>query len=135
MIFLPEHCELILAGLKTQTRRLVKSYEQLEAAQMIVAPYHRIRFIVGQTYAIQPGRGKRSIGRIRIMAIRQERLQDITAGACVREGVPRMSMANYERDAAYYWSSFAATWDQINRKGTRWADDPEVWVLTFEVVK
>jgi len=28
---------------------------------------------------------------------------------------------------------FEALWDSINtKKGTRWEDNPEVWVLTFE---
>jgi len=32
--------------------------------------------------------------------------------------------------------AFKALWDSINKKpGTRWADNVEVWVLTFEVAE
>jgi len=61
--------------------------------------------------------------RIRITAIRQERLQAITEADAKAEGVSSKG-------------EYAKLWNRINkRKGTRWSDNPLVWVLTFEVVK
>lgn len=62
--------------------------------------------------------------RIRILAIRQERLQDISEADAKAEGV-----ADVE--------AYRALWQAINGKtpGARWDANPMVWVLTFEVVK
>lgn len=62
--------------------------------------------------------------RIRITAIRRERLQDITEEDARAEGVD--SVAEYRE-----------LWESINgkTKGARWADNPDVFVLTFELVK
>ena len=61
--------------------------------------------------------------RIRILAIRQERLQDITEADAKAEGVSGKG-------------EYAKLWNRINkRKGTRWSDNPMVWALTFEVAK
>jgi hypothetical protein len=44
------------------------------------------RWVIGKTYAVQPGRGKKQIVRIRILNIRQEHLQDITEADAIAEG-------------------------------------------------
>lgn len=62
--------------------------------------------------------------RIRITAIRPDYLQLISEADAIAEGVA--SVAEY-RDL----------WERINGKtpGARWADNPGVWVLTFEMVR
>jgi hypothetical protein len=78
----------------------------------------KVKWRVGQTYSIQPGRGKPGIGpRIKLRAIRRERLADITAGGAKREGFP----SRY---------AFFAMWDKLNPKGE---GNPEVWVLSFKL--
>lgn len=109
----------------------------------------RTKWSIGNTYAVVPKRGYSTVMtlgskawvsgnhmdmqihaelgwqplRIRILSIRREPLQAITEADAKAEGVA---------DVAEY----AALWDSINkRRGTRFADNPAVWVLTFEVVK
>lgn len=121
----------IVAGLKTETRRLVKENEcawaSVDTPPSIVAVYGetRARFKVNQDYAIVPKRGQPAIrhGRINIKTIRRERLQELTENGARMEGVP--DVAEYKR-----------LWESINDKtrGARWDDNPEVWVITFEFV-
>ena len=134
MIFTPEHCNMILRGEKTQTRRIVKPGETWEPYDDVItassyrlplphqmAPVNRVKWQVGSTYALQPGRGKSAVGRIRITDIHGENLTYIADEDAIEEGAA---------DVAAY----ARVWDSINtRKGTRWADNPAVWVLAFEV--
>lgn len=78
--------------------------------------------------------------RICITAIRQERLQDITETDARAEGVKAAECYRAEYFAGKeplesYVEGYRQLWNQINaRKGTRWADNPLAWVLTFEVV-
>jgi hypothetical protein len=147
----------ILEGKKTQTRRVVKpgevddktlcydSYEwpdlrgRVRLPDKISAIYTgvsqgnlRLKWQVGRTYAIQPGRGQKQVGRIRLTAIRQERVQDISEADVIAEGVELRSWG-------YDWTKtagYAELWDVINtRKPMRWIDNPLVWVLTFELDK
>lgn len=62
--------------------------------------------------------------RIRVTGIRKDRLQDITEADAFAEGVASVE-------------EYKALWDSINgkTKGARWSDNPEVWVITFELVK
>ena len=77
--------------------------------------------------------------RIRITTIRRERVQEITPDDAGREGYPfefppTGPVTNPHQVDRVRW--YADLWDTINtRKGTRWADSPEVWALSFEVVK
>ena len=80
---------------------------------------------------------------IRITAVRQERLQDISDGDCLKEGIDkwlsvnkyviktskkeRMIIFNTPREA------YATLIDRLNGKGT-WASNPMVWVYEFELV-
>lgn len=100
-------------------------------------------YFADKTYAIQPGRGKSSIGRIKLMAIRQERLQDISAYDAEREGI---EVSHYYCDEGTALDptpihrcdpvgKFIELWNSIHtRQGEHWRDNPEVWVLEFERV-
>lgn len=139
---------------KTQTRRLVKEGDFAANTHGRAVPDDvwgnridtvyddngRMRWQVGRTYAIQPGRGKNAIGRIRITKIKRERLQDISRPDCLAEGVieiPNQLGTPWYRSVGGEWKTargaFAELWDSIHKKpGTRWPDNPEVWVLVFE---
>jgi len=139
MLFKPKLCEAILEGRKTQTRRVVKlppDGEVLcswETGKPSYVWNGRVKWQIDRTYAVQPGRGKKAVGRIRIIAIRRERLQDIKTSDIVAEGV--FPDESYLGSANRYRHPFVALWVSINtKKGTRWTDNPEVWVLEFELV-
>lgn len=113
---------------------------------------HRALYIIGHTYAVQPGRGKPAVARIRITEIRREKLMNISEDDAADEGVicPECGGTGWTLGpASTPWSGpsehpcdcnlvkeYAKVWDRINkRKGTRWQDNPLVWVLDFEVVR
>ena len=127
MIFKEKLCQKVLDGTKTQTRRLVKDGDFLVRWPMtcvfrdMKTGGNRLAWRENQTYAIQPGRGKKAIGRIGIIKIRKECLNAITHDDAQAEGVGRSL------------SAFADLWDSIHPKGKRWEDNPEVWVLEFEL--
>ena len=144
MIFRPRHCDLILAGEKTQTRRLVRESDQAltdEYGNIIeVRRDGRLLWLVGQTYAIQPGRGKHAIGRLLLQDIRREHLHEISEEDAKAEGAI-LRAANFAEE----WENskwmmtrihhFEEIWNSINTQpGTIWNDNPEVWVLRFLVI-
>jgi hypothetical protein len=61
VIFKQEMLDKILAGEKTVTRRPVKYNESGKALPC--------KYQVGKTYAIQPGRGKKAMGRLQVKSI------------------------------------------------------------------
>lgn len=81
--------------------------------------------------------------RIRITSIRQERLQDISEEDALAEGCEAFSdHVAMPGDGPNGWltmsarDAYAERWDTINtRAGDRWANNPEVWVISFELVK
>lgn len=114
MIFTPELAEKVMRGEKTATRRLL-SYNPH-------SPWHRrsrSNYNVGQVFAVQPGRGKRGIGKARCTAVYQQRLGEVSARDAWREGF---------RDLAEFHSAFK----EINGP-CRLLD--LIWVVEFELVK
>lgn len=112
MLFKPELAEKIIRGEKTETRRLKQPGERLMNGRTV---YHngRIKWEVGRTYAICPGRGKPTIkyafldsdklaywhpydplpsvqewtpARIRITCISEEIVGAISEASAIREG-------------------------------------------------
>lgn len=69
----------VLCEHKSQTRRLVKPNENLIVQNGVcrVVTDTRTVYQVGKTYAVQPGRGKKSVGRILITNIRREQVDFI----------------------------------------------------------
>lgn len=87
------------------------------------------------------------IHHIRIINVRQERLQDISDEDCIKEGVVKGRVGSEDTHllAAYYapnipsephifpQGAFFALIDRISGRGT-WVGNPEVWVYEFELV-
>lgn len=111
MIFGPELVAKILAGQKTQTRRLELSKVREEPP--------RCRYVVGKDYAIQPGRGAPAVGRIRVLETRLQRLFDMARSEAIAEGFA--DVYSFQR----YWLELHGSIDL----------DDDVWVITFELVR
>jgi len=139
MLFRPELCEKILAGEKTETRRVVKPNERLvkrrrlsqydclpdEVVATDETGFGRLKWQVGRRYAVQPGRGKKGVGFLQLTGIRREPLQEMGENDAIAEGVmPELG--------EHYLSAFVRLWDGINPHHS-WSDNPDVWVLEFRV--
>lgn len=147
----------VLDSTKTQTRRLVKPGDMawvgktnkttlVDGVDVNQGTFKRWQ--VGQTYAVCPERGKPSVARIKVTAIRRERIQDIAPDDA------RAEMGNEDDNPLYdaYLESgtsdadvdfieeypchiFKWIWNHIHtRAGERWSDNPEVWVIEFVLV-
>jgi hypothetical protein len=120
--------EKVVSGEKTQTRRLVKpvhyQYRDFEVGRDVILGVRRADgsgwvansdpfvWMVGNTYAVQPGRNKKSIARIRITGIRREDVRKISEEDVRAEGfVNRLQ--------------FLHTWIGMHDKALRkWAKHP-----------
>lgn len=129
----------VLSGRKWQTRRLVKAGERSNEWHMDGPEDMRINEVLvnrakpdifgmtiarqvyglDKTYAVQPGRGKKSVARIRITSIRRERVGDISEADARAEGFANAA-------------DFLETFRRINPKSTL---DSDVWVIEFELVE
>ena len=152
--------EAIARGAKTCTQRVVQPGEiaELDAEGSITqvrSASGRLKWYLGGSYVVSPGRGKRAAMvlwrgihdpaairtpnteqgferlaasgyeplRIRLRAIERVRVQTMDARVAAAEGVATVA-------------EYAALWATLNlRPGTRWADDPLVWRLWFEVAR
>ena len=66
--------------------------------------------------------------RIKILSIRREPLQTITWDGAWDEGIGGHSSRPV--------TDYRNLWDSINKQpGTRWQDNPQVWVIKFEVLR
>lgn len=148
----------VLSGEKTSTRRLVKpSSAAITHGGIIHEVFdgslkkHYPTYCVGKTYAVQPGRGQKSIARIRITGIRLEDVRNISDEDLRAEGFhdafhflwtwtkmhdkPAWT-ANQKTDFSdgdeSGWMSHPVAWVSW-LKGTRPAERYQAWVIEFEL--
>lgn len=148
MIFMHESVAQAQAGRKTNTRRPrqpAETYDSDEQGNIIRVrtAKGRIKWEVGRTYAVCPGRGVKQVARIRLTGIRCERVCDITDADVLAEGLRwdgRRERWVYgtrilEDEDSFPTGSAAAylhLWESIYPK----SDCTElVWVLEFEVMR
>ena len=112
----------ILCAQKTQTRRVIRTgetavrgrYNRIEA----VLHNDRVKWRVGQTYAVQPARGAAQVARIALVQINSEHIMRISTADATAEGFSSRL-------------GFLATWQRIHGLDSM---DCRVWVLKFELV-
>jgi hypothetical protein len=134
----------VLSGEKTQTRRLVQpgdraTFEENDPSRLITqvirtsdAGVPKLLYKVGKTYSVQPGIAKKTVGNIRLKAIRKERLQDISEADAMQE-IPVKSPQPDLTDGQWAMKAFKETWELMYKTaGSQWQDNPEVWILEFE---
>lgn len=100
MIFQPTLARAVADGRKTQTRRPVRNDKPC-------------RYKVGHDYAVQPGRGKEQIARLKVLEVREEPVGAITHPDAKAEGFRNVA-------------AFKAYWVRIH--DAKWlsaAEDPE----------
>lgn len=135
MLFTPDNAQKVIAGLKTQTRRPQQELDEAyitysyDLTPRIVFRAGRLLWQVGKTYAVQPGRGKASIGRILLKSIRKERVNEISEADAMAEGVTLHS--TYQPGQGYR-DGFRTLWNSIYSNGMAFDTGPMVWVLEFE---
>lgn len=135
MIFTPEHCEAILAGKKTQTRRVMDVGDTLGERcgfPAVFDRYGKMRYVVTGEYAVQPGRGVKAVGRIKITEIRRRQWWNLSTDDILAEGVTSDVAPGFLRDCELH-DRWEELWKRINPK--HHGRDQEVWALTFEVIK
>lgn len=110
-MFKPELAAMVMAGQKTQTRRV--------PSQNPRSPWYvkRCALRVGDTYAVCPGRGVRSIGRVLAESVTMTRLGAITPADALAEGFRSPD-------------DFAEAWERINGS---WDPGMLVWRVAFRV--
>ena len=112
----------VVSSHKTATRRVISPTEQAIRGRnyriVAVKQNGRVKWRVGATYAVQPGRGQQQIARIRLTRITRQKLSRITEREARAEG-----FANRQE--------FLEVWETIHGPDGK---DQRVWVLQFELV-
>ena len=128
-------CYLVLSGDKTWTWRPKKDGDSLYLDALTdditcVARNGRFHWQVGNTYAVQPGRGKAAVGRIKIAEILERRPCDIRPGGLRLEGFRGTQLSLYDQFRAVLEGFYGG-------KITRWDDVMEMpgYWLGFELVE
>jgi hypothetical protein len=133
----------VVSGQKTQTRRPVlkgdyATVDEDNPARPITqvvrtadAGVPKVLYEVGKIYSVQPGVAKKTVGNIRLTAIRREQLHDLSEADALKEFPVTSEGGLAGAEAAL--RNFKESWNTLYSKaGPRWEDNPEVWVLEFE---
>jgi hypothetical protein len=115
----------LLRGKKTETSRIIRSGERLEdfyydgPNQHVYAANDRLVWatngsLFDQTYAIQPRRGQKSIGRFKVEKIWRQDVRTLTVEQLQAEGMPILGG----------WYHFVQLWAKMHDKAFEFNFDP-----------
>lgn len=112
----------VLSGNKWQTRRVISPHDEAVRGRYnrIEAVRHngRLKWAVGRTYAVQPGRGKPQVARVRVTQIRSEHITRISTADAIAEGFSSRQ-------------AFLRAWTEIHGEdGLSY----RVWIVKFELI-
>lgn len=114
----------VLAGQKTQTRRLARDSDRLWTVQIddglsekVLKRGNRTKWRTGRSYAVQPARGKKSVARIRLLDIRYQHLGYVSEEDARAEGFANLT-------------EFSQAWTTIHG---HFEPQQAVWVLEFRL--
>lgn len=127
MQFTPANVEKIRTHKKTETRRPARG-EFHSTSEEIRSAAGRLKWRCNKLYALQPGRGKKAVGIIRLRAIRLEHLQEITEAGIKAEG-----FASREEFIEVWRSLYPA--EHKDTRAFAWENNPLVWVLRIEYIQ
>jgi len=115
----------VLAGTKTQTRRVAKSSEELWTKEQdgpmptkVIRRGNKVKWRTGGRYAVQPGRNQKGVGRIELLDIRYQHLGNVTEEEARAEGFSSLA-------------EFIKAWIKIHGRFDR---ELPVWVLEFRLL-
>ena len=108
MIFKEEMIDKILVGEKTVTRRPV-SYGWTHGSVQPKRIPLPCKYKPGRTYAVQPGRGKKAVGRILILDVQRGELRERPLG-CGPIGGSQWTEAEARREGFATWEDLAEYW-------------------------
>lgn len=137
MLFKSELIDKIRTGQKTQTRRPASADDftliHADGCRAVYAPH--LKWQVGKTYAIQPGRGKAAVARFELLQIRREDVRAITLEDAIAEGFQTREefwivWTQFYDGVAYYLLK-DGHWDCLNNRPDNLYD---AWALTFRLV-
>lgn len=123
--------QAVIEGRKTMTRRIVKPGEIMVALGSVHIN-ERLKWYVGQSIAVQPGRGQKAVARIQITGIRRQDVREIDYDDVRAEGFD---------SAADFWLTWIKMHDPKAESPTAWylntrpAAHYDAWVLEFELVE
>lgn len=119
MIFAADLAGKVLAGEKTQTRRPARLATLTPAAKhhgRAKLTFEPCRYVAGRSYAVQPGRGKRAVGRILVRSV-----EVVTVGA--------ISLADARAEGFTSTTAFYDRWRELYGHTGGWC-----WRIEFELV-
>jgi hypothetical protein len=116
MMIFQHTLDRVLSGEKTQTRRVVQKGEYILGG-IVMTEDGRVKYRTGWDYAIQPGRGQRSVARLLVKSIRWEPVAAISEADVKAEGFASRA-------------DFLAAWESIHG-----SSDQSVWVIEFNLIR
>jgi hypothetical protein len=152
MMLFQHTVDRVLDGSKVATSRIVKPGDGIITdfasgrIDIVTSKTNRYVYELGKDYAVQPGRGQKAVGRIRITGIERYDVRSISWSQLKAEGFKDFSafiaVWSAMHDPTFHarWAGemqyLSAKYDDMRRALTaRQAAKYDAWYITFELLK